>query len=73
MKANQNRLSILSQSEIQNYFGIPRLTQEDREYYFELADNEVNLIDDNWGAESIPTIYPNIEFKGDLLSDYLIR
>jgi hypothetical protein len=48
VKANQNRLSILTQSEIQNYFSIPRLTQEDREYYFELADNEVNLIDDNW-------------------------
>ena len=43
MKANQNRLSILTQSEIQNYFGIPRLTQEDRGYYFELADNEINL------------------------------
>ncbi len=52
MKANQNRLSILTQSEIQNYFGIPRLTQEDREYYFELADNEVNLIDDNWRLNS---------------------
>ena len=52
MKANQNRLSILTQSEIQNYFGIPRLTQEDREYYFELADNEVYLIDDNWRLNS---------------------
>lgn len=52
MKANQNRLSILTQSEIQDYFGIPRLTQEDREYYFELADNEVYLIDDNWRLNS---------------------
>jgi len=52
MKANQNRLSILTQSEIQDYFGIPRLTQEDREYYFELADNEVKLIGENWPLNS---------------------
>ena len=52
MKANQNRLSILTQSEIQNYFGIPQLPQEDREYYFELADNEVSLIDNNWRLNS---------------------
>ena len=48
MKANQNRLSILTQSEIEDYFGTPRLTEEDREYYFDLTDNEVNLIDHNW-------------------------
>ncbi len=52
MRANQNRLSILTQSEIQDYFGIPRLTQEDREYYFELADNEVKLIGENWQLNS---------------------
>ncbi|NOQ89742.1 MAG: DUF4158 domain-containing protein [Gammaproteobacteria bacterium] len=52
MKANRNRLSILTQSEIQDYFGIPRLTQEDREYYFELADNEVKLINENWQLNS---------------------
>ena len=48
MKANQNRLSILTQSEIEDYFGTPRLTEGDREYYFGLTDNEVNLIDHNW-------------------------
>ncbi|MCU7850433.1 MAG: DUF4158 domain-containing protein [Candidatus Thiodiazotropha sp. (ex Lucinoma kastoroae)] len=52
MKANQNRLSILTQSEIQAYFGIPRLTQEDREYYFELAANKVKLISENWPLNS---------------------
>jgi TnpA family transposase len=52
MIVNQNRLSILTQSEIQDYFGIPRLTQEDREYYFELADNEVKLISENWPLNS---------------------
>ena len=52
MRANQNRLSILTQSEIQDYFSIPRLTQEDREYYFELADNEVKLIGENWQLNS---------------------
>lgn len=48
MEANQNRLSILTQTEIQDYFGIPRLTQEDREHYFDLADSELKLIEDSW-------------------------
>lgn len=52
MKAVRKRLSILTQSEIQNYFGIPRLTQEDREYFFELTDNELHLIDENWHLNS---------------------
>lgn len=52
MKAIRKRLSILTQSEIQNYFGIPRLTQEDREYFFELTDNELHLIDENWQLNS---------------------
>lgn len=52
MKVNQNRLSILTQAEIQDCFGIPRLTQEDREYYFDLAISEANLIKDSWQLNS---------------------
>lgn len=52
MNANQNRLTILTQSEIQDYFGLPRLTQEDREYYFDHSDIELSFIEDSWQLDS---------------------
>ncbi|MDP2558476.1 DUF4158 domain-containing protein, partial [Photobacterium damselae subsp. piscicida] len=48
MAVNPNRLNILTQSEIQDYFGFPRFTQEDREYYFNLTNSEVSLIEEKW-------------------------
>lgn len=48
MAVNPNRLNILTQSEIQDYFGFPRFTQEDREYYFDLTNSEVSLIEEKW-------------------------
>ncbi len=52
MNTNQQRLIILTQSEIQDYFGIPRLSQEDREYYFNLTDSEHSLIKESWHLNS---------------------
>lgn len=48
MAVNPNRLNILTQPEIQDYFGFPRFTQEDREYYFDLTNSEVSLIEEKW-------------------------
>jgi len=47
METNQNRLTILTQSEIQDYFGIPRFTQDDRKYYFDILSDEKSLIPKN--------------------------
>lgn len=52
METNQNRLTILTQSEIQDYFGIPRFTQDDREYYFDILSDEKSLIPKNWPIHS---------------------
>lgn len=49
MKNNNNRLTILTQSEIQDYFGIPRFTHDDREYFFEITSEESCLIQRQFG------------------------
>lgn len=52
MNNNQKRLTILTQSEIQDYFGIPRFILEERECYFTLSDNDIGTIQESWSIHS---------------------
>ncbi|MCC8373128.1 hypothetical protein CKY10_10370 [Photorhabdus sp. HUG-39] len=52
MNTNKKRLTILTQPEIQDYFGLPRFTLEEREYYFTLSDTEHQIISQDWSVNS---------------------
>lgn len=52
MEEQKNRLTILSQSEIQDYFGTPKFTQKDREHFFNLNVAELQLLLDTRGINT---------------------
>ncbi|ETS30863.1 hypothetical protein BB987_02965 [Photorhabdus temperata] len=52
MNTNKKRLTILTLPEIQDYFGLPRFTLEEREYYFTLSDTEHQIIPQGWSVNS---------------------
>ena len=52
MNTNQKRLTILTQSEIQDYFGIPRFILEERECYFTLSDKDIMAMQESWSIHS---------------------
>ena len=52
MNSNQQRLAILTQSEIQDYFGLPRLTLEEREHYFTLSDTDHQMLQQGWSIHT---------------------
>ncbi len=45
MATDSRRLSILTTQEIDDLFGLPRFTEEDRQVYFDLSPAEHNLVD----------------------------
>ncbi|CBJ92996.1 hypothetical protein XNC1_p0128 (plasmid) [Xenorhabdus nematophila ATCC 19061] len=52
MNTNKKRLTILTQPEIQDYFGLPRFTLAEREYYFTLSDTEYQVTPQGWSVNS---------------------
>jgi len=44
MNTRQKRLSILTGPEIQDYFGVPRFTLQEREYFFALSGKDTRAI-----------------------------
>jgi hypothetical protein len=44
MSVADNRIKILSDSEIEEVYGVPQFSEEQRAYYFELNDEEKSLI-----------------------------
>lgn len=52
MNSNQQRLAILTQSEIQDYFSLPRFTLEEREYYFTLSDTDHQMMQQGWSIHT---------------------
>ena len=45
MAADSRRLSILTASEIDDLYGLPRFTEDDRQLYFELSPTEREAVD----------------------------
>ena len=46
MNVNSRRLSILTKGEIDDLYGVPRFSYEDRCLYFDLSVNEQNAVDE---------------------------
>lgn len=45
MSVKSHRLSILTQKEIYDLYGLPQLNDEDRCFYFDLSADEINIVD----------------------------
>ena len=52
MNTRQKRLSILTGSEIQDYFGVPRFTLREREYFFALSGKDTRAIGQGWSIHT---------------------
>ncbi|HDZ15117.1 hypothetical protein LCGC14_0433780 [marine sediment metagenome] len=52
MNTRQKRLSILTGSEIQDYFGAPRFTLREREHFFALSGKDAKVIGQSWSIHT---------------------
>jgi len=61
MSTDSRRLSILTAQEVDDLYGLPRFTEEDRRLYFALSPSERDLVD---GVYTISVAVHLIRAKG---------